>query len=55
MSERHWSAERAELAKMYPGKKWTDKVIKMDDYQVHQTLISIRNRREREKLAKEKA
>ena len=50
MSEnRHYSSERSELAKMYPGKKWTDKVIAMSDAQVHATLISIKQRREKEK------
>ena len=49
MSERHYSAERTELAKMYPGKKWTDKVIAMSDAQVHATLVSIRQRKEKER------
>ena len=52
MSDRHWSVERSELAKMYPGKKWTDKVIKMSDCQVHETLMSIKRRREQEKNEK---
>ncbi len=50
MSEsRHYSAERTELRKMYPGKGWEDKVMKMSDAQVHATLISIKQRREKEK------
>ena len=44
---RTWSAERAELAKMYPGKKWEQKVLGMSDEQVHQTLIHIRNSKEK--------
>ena len=46
MSERHYTAERAELAKAYPGKKWVDKVMNMSDAQVHATLVSIRKRKE---------
>lgn len=50
MSEnRHYTSERSELAKMYPGKKWADKVIAMSDAQVHATLISIKQKREKEK------
>ena len=50
MSEnRHWSVERSELAKMYPGQKWAKKVLEMSDEQVHATYISIRNRREKER------
>ncbi len=48
-TDRHYSSERCELAKMYPGKKWTDKVIAMSDAQVHATLVSIRQRKEKEK------
>ena len=44
---RHYSTERAELAKMYPGPKWMKKVEQMSDAQVHATFVSIRNRRER--------
>lgn len=48
MSEmRHWSAERSELAKAYPGKKWYKKVLEMSDAQVHATYISVRNRLEK--------
>ena len=46
MSDRHYTAERAELAKVYPGKKWVDKVMNMSDAQVHETLVSIRKRKE---------
>lgn len=50
MSEsRHYTAERSELVKMYPGKGWEKKVINMSDAQVHATLISIKQRREKEK------
>ena len=50
MSEnRHYTAERCELAKMYPGKGWERKVMKMPDDQVHATLVSIRQRKEKEK------
>lgn len=50
MSEnRHWSSERTELAKAYPGKKWQQKVLGMSDAQVHAAWISIKNRREKEK------
>ena len=44
---RTWSVERAELAKMYPGKNWEKKVLGMSDQQVHQTLIHIRNSKEK--------
>ena len=52
MSEciRHYSSERSELAKMYPGKKWAEKVLKMSDAQVHATLVSIFQRKETQKL-----
>lgn len=50
MSDRHFTAERAELAKCYPGKKWTEKVMRMSDAQVHETLINIRKRKEKEKV-----
>lgn len=47
MSEiRHWSSERSELAKAYPGKKWYKKVLEMSDEQVHAAYISVRNRKE---------
>ena len=46
MSDRHWSAERCEVASAYPGKKWREKVLNMSDAQVHATYISIRNRKE---------
>lgn len=51
MSEdRHWTAERCELAKMYPGQKWYRKVLEMSDVQVHAAYISARNRKEKEKV-----
>ena len=50
MSEsRHWSSERSELAKAYPGKKWYKKVLEMSDEQVHATWISVKNRLEKKK------
>lgn len=50
MSEnRHWTAERSELAKMYPGQKWYRKVLEMSDAQVHAAYISARNRKEKKK------
>lgn len=49
-SDRHYTQERVELAKCYPGKKWQQKVIQMSDKQVHETLISIRNRKEKKKV-----
>ena len=45
--DRHWSPERSELFKAYPGKKWQDKVYNMSDAQVYATLVSIRQRREK--------
>ena len=52
MSEsRHWSPERSELAKAYPGKKWAKKVLEMSDEQVHAAWISVRNRLEKKKKA----
>ena len=50
MSDRHFTAERAELAKEYPGKKWTKKVSEKSDAQVHATLVSIRQRKEKQKV-----
>ncbi len=48
MSEdRHWTAERSELAKMYPGQKWYRKVLEMSDAQVHAAYISARRRKEK--------
>ena len=49
MSERHFSAERTELAKMYPGNGWIKKVMNMSDEQVHAAYISIRSRKEKKK------
>lgn len=49
MSDRHFTAERAELAKAYPGKKWVEKVKNMSDAKVHATLVSIRQRKEKQK------
>lgn len=51
-SDYHYTAERAELAKAYPGKKWVEKVAKMPDSQVHTVLVSIRNRKEKQKNEK---
>ena len=48
MSEvRHWTPERSELAKAYPGQKWYKKVLEMSDEQVHAVYISVKNRREK--------
>ena len=44
---RHWSTERSELAKAYPGQKWAKKVLEMSDKQVHAAYISVKNRREK--------
>lgn len=44
---RHWTAERSELIKMYPGQKWYRKVLDMSDAQVHAAYISARNRKEK--------
>ena len=53
MSEdRHYTPERCELAKMYPGKKWVKKVSEMSDAQVHAVFVSVRNRKEKEKITK---
>ena len=50
--DRHDSAERVELAGMYPGKGWAKKVLNMSDQQVHEALISIKKRRENEKYGR---
>ena len=48
MSEvRHYSQERVELSREYPGKKWAQKVAKMSDAQVHAALVRIRQQREK--------
>ena len=47
MDDRHFTPERAELAKAYPGKKWVEKVKNMSDAQVLATLSSIRRRKEK--------
>ena len=47
--DRHWTAERVALTEMYPGKKWAQKVMKMNDQQVHEVLVNIRKRREKQK------
>ena len=49
MSERHYTAERADLAKAYPGKKWVEKVMNMSDSQVHAALVNIRKKREKDR------
>lgn len=46
-SDYHYSQDRCELIKMYPGDNWAKKVMKMSDQQVYATLVSIRNRREK--------
>lgn len=46
---RHWTSERDELTKLYPGKKWAEKVKNMSDAQVHATFVSIMQRREKQK------
>ena len=46
-TDRHWTAERSELIKAYPGKKWEKKVLEMSDAQVHTVLSSIRARKEK--------
>ena len=48
MSERHYTAEREELAKAYPGDKWKRKVLNMSDAQVHAAIVDIRKRREKQ-------
>lgn len=45
--DRHWIPQRAELAKIYPGKKWERKVLEMSDAQVIATLASIRKQKEK--------
>lgn len=49
MSERHYTAEREELAKAYPGDNWKKKVLAMSDAQVHAAIVDIRKRREKKK------
>lgn len=44
MSDRHYTQERVEVAKAYPGKKWAQKVLGMSDAQVHEIYVSIMNR-----------
>ena len=48
----HYSQERVEVAKAYPGKKWTQKVMNMSDEQVHEIFVSIQFRREVKKKKK---
>ena len=47
VQNRHYSAEREQLAKAYPGRKWAEKVLKMSDAQVHATWIDILKRKEK--------
>ena len=47
--DRHFTTERAELSRCYPGKKWVEKVSKMSDAQVHEVYMSILRRKERSK------
>ena len=44
---RHYSQERVEVGKAYPGKKWAKKVLEMSDAQVHEIYVSIMRRKER--------
>ena len=46
-SDRHYTQERVEVAKAYPGKKWSKKVMGMSDAQVHEVFVSIKQRREK--------
>ena len=46
-SDRHWTTERSELAKAYPGRKWYKKVLEMSDEQVHAVYINFLNRKEK--------
>lgn len=48
MSERHYTSEREELAKAYPGYNWKKKVLGMSDAQVHAAIVDIRKRREKQ-------
>ena len=51
-SDRHYTQERCELAKCYPGKGWLKKVSQMSDAQVHEVLVSIRTRKEKKNADK---
>ena len=53
MADRHWSQERCVVAKAYPGKKWTQKVLEMSDEQVHEIYVSIMFRMENERKQRE--
>ena len=46
-SDRHYTQERVEVAKAYPGKKWSKKVMEMSDAQVHEVFVSLRKRKEK--------
>ena len=46
-TDRHYTAEREEVAKAYPGKKWAQKVLAMNDAQVHEIYVSILKRKEK--------
>ena len=37
-----------EVAKAYPGKNWTQKVMQMSDAQVHDIFVSLQFKRENE-------
>lgn len=41
-----YSQERIEVAKAYPGKGWTKKVMGMSDEQVHEIFVSLQFRRD---------
>lgn len=48
MSEnRHYTQERVNLAKAYPGKGWQKKVMNMSDAQVHAAWLDVQKRREK--------
>lgn len=56
MSEvRHYSQERCEVAKAYPGKKWTQKVIQMSDAQIHEIYVNLLKKKEKEKKKRAKS
>ena len=48
MSERHFTQERAQLARMRPGKKWLDLVIAMSDQDVHEMYVKLNQQREKD-------
>lgn len=46
--DRHYTQERVQVAKAYPGKKWAAKVLEMSDGQVHQIWIELQKKKEKE-------